>query len=440
MTMSGVAHFTEEDLTSVFEPNAKTAAGYNLSKAKGIYREWLTYVNQRILLPPSIEYISEEGVAAGLMAWNGVPLNWSKIIYNNIKLELMKKRIRGVLSLHSAVYLTKMMDPTQPTVPPPTSVNSTVLNTTEIGSPSQEPVTKKRKELKSQEHQEFAIRLRAQNPTAGPSSFTLDQLESQGVIVLGDTLEETISAVQTTVQQKSGEFLSKESAIYRAMELSTHRIQKMMATKQTMEEEKVKLTADVERSKRAMLTMTLEMEGMKEELQTYRQISSTFEQSQIDHTQLKEDFQKLKAEHQNATESLVYFSGIRKDLNKDYYKIHKENEGLKHKIETLRSELHQALYGEQSNRHNPTAELQQKQQEVILITSEKDRLQQEVDTATQHNAGQLDQIRALAWDQELRSPPSFSLFRAYELQRDVLLKTLNLPLLSQLDSSLFDLV
>jgi hypothetical protein len=46
------------------------------------------------------------------MAWNGMPLNWSKIIYNNIKMELMRQTTRDTLSLYSSVYLTKLMDPT----------------------------------------------------------------------------------------------------------------------------------------------------------------------------------------------------------------------------------------------------------------------------------------------------------------------------------------
>jgi hypothetical protein len=149
MMMGGVAHFKEDDLSHVFESNAKTVAGYASTKAKGIYKEWLSYVNHtRILLPLSPEHISEEGVAAALMAWQGMPLNWSKIIYNNIKLELMRKRTRGVLALYSAVYLTKIMDPTQPPIPSPPPVNLTIPITTEVGSTSQEPASKKWKENK----------------------------------------------------------------------------------------------------------------------------------------------------------------------------------------------------------------------------------------------------------------------------------------------------
>jgi hypothetical protein len=141
MNISSTAQYIEEDLEEVFEPHARTASGYLLSKAKCVWRVWLSYINNRILLPKSKDHILEEGVGAALMAWNGMPLNWSKIIYNNIKVELMQKKTRGTLSLYSAVYLTKLMDPTQPPVPTPESVNLTLPM--EVGSTSR---SKKRKE------------------------------------------------------------------------------------------------------------------------------------------------------------------------------------------------------------------------------------------------------------------------------------------------------
>jgi hypothetical protein len=166
MNISSVAQYTEEDLEEVFEPHARTASGYLLSKAKGIWRVWLPYINNRILLPQSKDHISEEGVGATLMAWNGMPLNWSKIIYNNIKVELMRKRTRGTLSLYSAVYLTKLMDPTQPPVPTPESVNLTLPM--EVGSTSR---SKKRKE-----NEAYCIRMQTRN-AGGSSTLQLDSEE-----------------------------------------------------------------------------------------------------------------------------------------------------------------------------------------------------------------------------------------------------------------------
>jgi hypothetical protein len=48
------------------------------------------------------------------------------------------------------------------------------------------------------------------------------------VIVIGETIEETILEVQNTTSQPSSEPLSRESAVYKAIELSTQRVQKLI--------------------------------------------------------------------------------------------------------------------------------------------------------------------------------------------------------------------
>jgi hypothetical protein len=62
MNISSVVQYIEEDLEEVFEPHARTASGYLLSKAKGVWRVWLPYINNQILLSQSKDHISEEGV------------------------------------------------------------------------------------------------------------------------------------------------------------------------------------------------------------------------------------------------------------------------------------------------------------------------------------------------------------------------------------------
>jgi hypothetical protein len=106
-----VGHLRDEDLIDIFESNVKMTTGYAIAKAKGMWKEWLSYINQRIMLPLTKEHIYEEGVFVAMMVWNGLPLNWSKIVYNNIKVELMRKKTRGLLALHTAIYLTKIVDP-----------------------------------------------------------------------------------------------------------------------------------------------------------------------------------------------------------------------------------------------------------------------------------------------------------------------------------------
>jgi hypothetical protein len=189
-------------------------------------------------------------------------LNWSKIIYNNIKLELMRKKTKGILALHSVVYLTKMMDPTQPTLPPPTQVDLTISVTMEIRSTSKELLTKKRKESKYKEYQEFVIRMRAQNLESILSTFTLDKIKPSEVIVIGDTTEETPLEIQLTVAQQTNQPVSKKSELCRTIELYNQRYNKLATAKERVEEEKVKLTSNIKQYRRAMINLTLEVEGL----------------------------------------------------------------------------------------------------------------------------------------------------------------------------------
>jgi hypothetical protein len=253
MTLSGATHFTEEHLKDVFEPKAKTDAGYLLAKAKGIWKEWLSYVNYRILLPQTPKYISEVGVGAALMAWNGMPLNWSKIIYNAIKVELIQKQTRGPMVLYSAVYLTKMMDPTQPPIPTPEKVNLTLPM--EIGETSR---AKKRKEA-----EQFCIRPRAQG--AGSSSMLQLPLDGQEMEVNlvnateGDILQEIRQeVVQEAKTRMTG--LTMDEELTRTLGHLSIKYKKLNHTVKQLEADKVKLTGELEVRRQVVVNLTKELE------------------------------------------------------------------------------------------------------------------------------------------------------------------------------------
>jgi hypothetical protein len=132
---------------------------------------------------------------------------------------------------------------------------------------------------------------------------------------------------------------------------------------------------------------------------------------------------------------------LKKDLNKEFFHIHKENEGLKHQMELLRIRHHENLQEAQSNRQTTKlGMLQEKEQQVILITKKRDESQVRVEVLSQQAISQFDRFQTLIRNHELLFPPSFSLFRAYELQRNLLLKVLDLERGCQLDSSNFDMV
>ena len=64
-------------------------------------------MNERILLAEvGVGTISDAGLALAIMAWQGIQLSWGNILYEQIKLELMKKHGKGVLTLYSIHYIT----------------------------------------------------------------------------------------------------------------------------------------------------------------------------------------------------------------------------------------------------------------------------------------------------------------------------------------------
>ena len=99
---------TSEILQMVFDDKkAKTRNRFMISKAKGIWKLWLPWVNKRILLAEvGVGTISEAGLALAIMAWQGIQLSWGNILYELIKLELMKKHGKNVITLYSIHYIT----------------------------------------------------------------------------------------------------------------------------------------------------------------------------------------------------------------------------------------------------------------------------------------------------------------------------------------------
>ena len=67
---------TSEMLQMVFnDKKAKTRNGFSIDKAKGIWKSWLPWVNERILLAESsVGTIPEAGLALAIMAWQGIQL------------------------------------------------------------------------------------------------------------------------------------------------------------------------------------------------------------------------------------------------------------------------------------------------------------------------------------------------------------------------------
>ena len=64
-------------------------------------------MNERILLAEvGVGTISEAGLALAIMAWQGIQLSWENILYEQMKLEMMKKHGKNVITLYSIHYIT----------------------------------------------------------------------------------------------------------------------------------------------------------------------------------------------------------------------------------------------------------------------------------------------------------------------------------------------
>jgi predicted nucleic acid-binding Zn-ribbon protein len=274
----------------------------------------------------------------------------------------------------------------------------------------------------------------------GSSTLQLDsEEEERAVNVVSVTAEETLREVRQTVAQQLSHSGNKESEACRVIEVFDKRYTLLANSKKRVEEEKVKIAVELELRKRAFVNLTLEMEELKEEFKVYKELPSTLKQRQLDNDQLKGELHKLQAEYKKVTDSLVYHTSLKKDLNKEFFHMHKENEGLKHQMELLRIRHHENLQEVRSTRQSAeSGMLQEREQQVILITKERDEVQARVEVLSQQVTSQFDRFQTSIWNHELLSPPSFSLFRAYELQHNLLLKVLDFERGCQLDSSNFD--
>ena len=89
------------------DKKAKTKNGSTINKAIGIWKAWLLWVNKQILMAKiGVAIISKEGLALAIMAWQGVKLSWKNILYEQMKLEMMKKHGKNVIILYSIPYIT----------------------------------------------------------------------------------------------------------------------------------------------------------------------------------------------------------------------------------------------------------------------------------------------------------------------------------------------
>ena len=108
-TILTVPQLTKLELSEIYERASDIHMGKNFSiaKAKTPYREWLKFVNLRLLMAPEgADVLSEGGLAVAYRSWKGERMNWAKIMYSHIRMELGSKGTRHHLFFHCTTYIS----------------------------------------------------------------------------------------------------------------------------------------------------------------------------------------------------------------------------------------------------------------------------------------------------------------------------------------------
>lgn len=92
-------------MANIFDRTPKTSAGCVLARASNHWGPWLKFVNQHFFFNTKQAHMSEQKVAAGVFAWEGVEINWADVVLQNLRAELRGKRNRNPLVLGCALYI-----------------------------------------------------------------------------------------------------------------------------------------------------------------------------------------------------------------------------------------------------------------------------------------------------------------------------------------------
>ena len=105
------------------------------------------------------------------------------------------------------------------------------------------------------------------------------------VNLVSATVEDVIQEVRQGVVRDAATYLTsltKETELVRTLDLFSKRYTKSANSKKIVEEEKVKLAAELVVRRQVVVNLIVELEGLKEELKTFKELPSTLKQRQLD--------------------------------------------------------------------------------------------------------------------------------------------------------------
>ena len=416
--LSTIEKLKPEQLIEVFQENARSSAGNLLTKAKYHWEDWFKFINQQFFFNTKQTHMSDQKVAAAVLAWEGAEINWGQILLDSLKAELYQKRNRNPLISSCQFYIEALCRSAQPQTP--YNIPGVVIRNPYVKERDEQPARKRMKKTA----------VRPPTPkleeTAGASSSQTEIPNTRETTPEDLPLEDRLKRTQ-----------AKEKNLKDCLQLSTEResaMEKLLQQeKKKWTDEKKLLQEEFDQVQTNAFSiqdqLTEEKKALEEQVRLLRE--KLEEKEQIIRQQ-QITYKEQQTEFDRARELLSNRKDCDKQARIDAAKEKKRADQLEQELKK-----HQGK-GKTPLEPNPEdddwfesvkKELDAAESKVQELAALNDQLHDANDQLKEDNitrTRQIKQMKKKCWDFELRSPPSFSLFRAYELQREVCREILSL--------------
>jgi hypothetical protein len=490
-TLVAIELLDKAAILQVFEQpgNARVDSGYSIHKAKGPWKEWLQYVNQRLLMAPEgVEVITSEGLAAAYRSWSGEPLNWTKILFNQIRSEIAGKTTRNRLFFYSSTYLSEfcpiLMEPsshTRDTVEEGISsknkrrkyiasspeecevdMDPGILEASQrsspdvpwrsvMGTPEPEPIEYGsqvsaalflssddppliRKKSQSSSSKRINNPLALINKTMTVDVISQKEKGEESVKSRSEGIHKIISSKSTSTkknkQEHENEDIVKECE---QLELLVTEKDDLVVQYQTSMKEILKAKDELEKKLQVEKEkLLLELKKATAVGEDWKKRCSEYDSNILQHDELKAQVGKLTHDLKEAMQKLEEQNSLYHFEKENGVKLAKEIAVL---IQQHAKEMHKAkLNNSMINLVPPPDVVNNLEQSIRSLTEANVQLQTQVTKGQELKL----KLQENLWWKELEAPPSFSLFHSYELQRDTFLKIFYLTRGTLLEESEFD--
>jgi len=435
---------TTKDKADIFGEKGvtKKKTGWDLTMALPSMSSWLLFVNQRLFLAPKATMATDQALKMGLTTWQGVQYNWGQIVYDHMKREMATKKTRNPLSLVGATYMSLMGKPfhrvnltvtplavkTPPTPPTVPTNRQKPVPATKTESPKTVPESSSARKRKQQDSLQQSPR-KDQGEQMGrdtpidilPTAPEQTAEDLQDIHQLYHTLVKDFKLLQVKEQTNGQELrqaITREATLQ--IKLKQLEIEKGELIKAKKEKESKLLdlekTAQETKDKWTKEKAVLE-ERIKEwehRSEQYQSKAEAYDSKNLDYIELMRlstvTNDKLSSARSNCMVLRKENEAFKKQIEEMKMTHTRELSKLKYQLpEALDAELHQSK--------DNSSQISQLEADVRILSESNAEVQEQTCTLQR----QVDSLRVALWNHQVNSPPSYSLFRAYELQRDVLL-------------------